>query len=346
MIVACDPLLNIKLPTGIYLRSHEKIQAFSAQQPSLVGSDHSYKHESVTDRLCRALESQQTTESHALVTALLGSILRQACDFCAVALHDLKRISYLTNSLYAELPRHTYSSMLKLHNQSGGRAGVLRMVRHTLQHVKLNCKHRLPTTDPTRQYLELDVNDQETMVSDIVDRSEHVLRFLAEHERLRDAREAFLLSRIALLFVPFSTIATMVCIQNIERLIIFLTLVLPVVGVIVLYSKFRMGSTSMGFGWRMALSRLIPLRLHSKFHSFTYKINANPAAGKNDTEAQEAQIRRGQDDQDENYGIEPSGSAFDQIPSIKIENAVRLMHFLANSIGSKGGVGPRREKVD
>ena len=255
-VLICDPLIHEDLPVGIYLRGNETMPVYSSQE-AIRQSPYTKKHESMRALLRRTMVSYMPSGPDEFETMFFEAVLKQACDFCAAALRDLRIVSHLTNSIYAQMPRSTYRFMLKMLNQNGGRSGVLRFVQLSLQETKFIHKHRLPPSSQQLHALEAEICYLELLITGIVDRSENVLRFLEQKERLYEACEVVTLNKIALIFIPFSTTAAMASIQDIRHLTIFFALVLPVAVVVLIWCK-HLPQASDGIPMSFNISKLLP----------------------------------------------------------------------------------------
>jgi hypothetical protein len=91
----------------------------------------------------------------------------------------------------------------------------------------LPCIELLPRGE-SRQSIELELRSLEIAHSKIQRRSNRILDFLRQEQEIRDARNLLMLTQVAFLFIPFSTVATILSISDAKLFAIFVVLTFPI----------------------------------------------------------------------------------------------------------------------
>lgn len=233
VLIVCDPQLDDDLPDGIYLRSNGPIPRYSKDGhifPAFI-----QHRESTRSIVVNALIQYQNAARRDAKTLLLHTILKLALDFNTAALAELRICKFRMDSIYAQRPRNSYQSMLDTLNKSGGRATVYEIVHDSLQEIASIYAELLPPGE-SRRSIELELRYLGNTQSEVQHHSARILDFLRQEQEVRDAQNLLMLTRIAILFVPFSTIATILSIPDANRFVAFVSLAIPISIVLIFFT--------------------------------------------------------------------------------------------------------------
>ncbi|KAH8589582.1 hypothetical protein B0O99DRAFT_599721 [Bisporella sp. PMI_857] len=195
-IVICDPLLDNRIPDELYLRNNEPMPRYDPQ-PHLALSCTKRKHISTRSTLEKALLSSQTQSCSDTRSILIHTILATALDFHAAAIYELSLSRYRLDSTYTSRPKESYKSIF------------------------------LPQGE-ARQLLEMEVQSLEAAHTEVRQLQAQILEFLRQEQELGFTHSVERLTTISFLFLPFSTIATILSIQDTLRFSVFAGIALPV----------------------------------------------------------------------------------------------------------------------
>jgi hypothetical protein len=182
---------------------------------------------STRSTLEKALLRSQTQTCSDTRILLIHTILTTALDFHAAAIYELSLRRYRLDSGYTNRPKESYKSMLETLNRSGGWINLHEFVHESLGDIKNIAIRSLPHGD-ARQSLEMEVESLEAAHKDVQRHQTQILEFLRQEQEIAFTRSVERLTTIAFLFLPFSTMATILSIQDTLRFGAFVGLALPV----------------------------------------------------------------------------------------------------------------------
>jgi hypothetical protein len=224
--VICDPLLDDRLPDEIYLRNNERLPLYN-EKSDLVPSPSHRKQTSTRSVLEKTLLESETQIWSNVRNSLLQNILSIALDFHAAALWELALGRHRLTSNYLHRPEHIYLAMFNALNRSGCWLDLYDFVQLSIVDIKNICKNRLPPGE-SQQSLELEIESAEAVQAQVKICQTQLLDFLRQEQEISRDRNLERLTKIAFLFLPFSTVATILSIQGTERFAAFVTLALPI----------------------------------------------------------------------------------------------------------------------
>lgn len=225
VIVICDPLLDNSIPDDLYLRSSEPLPPYNPQS-HFTSSSAERKQISTRSVLEIALLRSQTYTCGGTQILLIHTILATALDFHAAAIYELSLARYRLNSNYSNRPKESYRSMLDTLHRSGGWIGLHEFVRMSLGDIRNIGLRSLPQGE-ARQSLEIEVQSLEAAHINVQRNQVQILEFLRQEQEMIFTRSVGRLTAIAFLFLPFSTVATILSIQDAMRFGVFVGLALP-----------------------------------------------------------------------------------------------------------------------
>ncbi|KFZ14999.1 hypothetical protein V502_05817 [Pseudogymnoascus sp. VKM F-4520 (FW-2644)] len=179
------------IPDDLYLRNSEPLPPYNPQSHFTPSSA---KRKQISTRLVLeiALLRSQTYTCSSTQIVLIHTILATALDFHAAAIYELSLARYRLNSSHTNRPKES----------------------------------SLPRGE-ARQSLEIEVQSLEAAHINVQWNQVQVLEFLRQEQEINFTRSVGRLTTIAFLFLPFSTVATILSIQDAMRFGVFVGLALP-----------------------------------------------------------------------------------------------------------------------
>lgn len=225
VIVICDPLLDNSIPDGLYLRDSEPLPSYNPQSHF---TSSSAERNQVSTRLVleiALLRSQNYTCSGTQIL-LIHTILATALDFHSAAIYELSLTKYRLNSGHTNRPKESYKLMVYTLNRAGGWIGLHEFVHESLGDIRSIGLRFLPQGE-ARQSLEIELQSLKVAHVNVQRNQVHILEFLRQEQEINFTRSVGRLTTIAFLFLPFSTIATILSIQDAMRFGVFVGMTLP-----------------------------------------------------------------------------------------------------------------------
>lgn len=225
VIVLCDPLLDNSIPDDLYLRNSEPLPPYNPQS-HFTPSSAERKQISTRSVLEIALLRSQTYTCSGTHNLLIHTVLATALDFHAAAIYELSLARYRLNSGYTNRPKESYNTMLNTLNRAGGWVDLHEFVHVSLGDIR-NIGLQSLLQEEARQSLEIEVQSLEAAHIKVQRNQVQILEFLRQEQEIHFTRSVGRLTAIAFLFLPFSTVATILSIQDAMRFGVFVGLALP-----------------------------------------------------------------------------------------------------------------------
>ena len=226
VIVLCDPLLDTALPNEVYLRNNETIPLFDSQTTYTVNKT-VRKHISMRSTLSKEILRSTLSDAQDIRNLIIHTILSTSLDFHTAVIHELSLTRYRLDSNYSHRPKDSYSAMVASLNVRGGWNDLHETTHTSLHDIKTTGILSLPEGE-MRKSLELEVQHLEEGHIRVHRRQAQVLEFLRQEQEIHFTRSVERLTIIAFLFLPFSTMATILSIDDTMRFGVFFALSVPI----------------------------------------------------------------------------------------------------------------------
>lgn len=222
----CDPLLDKTLPERIYLRNNDPLPLFNSQSHFPLG--HTEQRQiSTRSSLEHVLLKRQSPSDNDTKTLLIQTIITTAFDFHAAAISELSLQRYRLDSNYFKQPKETYKYIVRTLNLGGGWVIFHDRIHKSLNQIKHIGIPSLPEGE-IRRSLELEIESLEMAHTKVKREQMQIVEYLQQVHEISFTESVERLTTIAFLFLPFSTIATILSIDDTMRFGIFFALALPV----------------------------------------------------------------------------------------------------------------------
>ncbi|KFY83572.1 hypothetical protein V498_07968 [Pseudogymnoascus sp. VKM F-4517 (FW-2822)] len=213
------------IPDDLYLRNSEPLPPYNPQS-HFTSSSAEQNQISTRSVLEKVLLRPQTYTCSGTQILLIHTILSTALDFHAAAIYELSLARYRLNSGHTNRPKESYKSMLISLNWPGGWIGLHEFVHVSLGDIRNIGLRSLPQGE-ARQLMEIEVQSLEAAHMNAQRNQVQILEFLRQEQEINFTRRVGRLTTIAFLFLPFSTVATILSIQDSMRFGVFVGMALP-----------------------------------------------------------------------------------------------------------------------
>jgi hypothetical protein len=186
------------------------------------------------DVLVQTLLSSTWRNSDDIKPLIVGKTLQIALDFCVAAIFDLKLAGYSMNSKYITRPKYSHISLLKTLHESGGWMGLQEYLISIFRNYRSVYLQYLPP-GIERKSLEQELDHLEHKLASIQRRVQDTIDFVRQEHEAVVTQNFERLTKISFVFVPITSVATILSINEPRRYAWFFLITVPLL-VICLYS--------------------------------------------------------------------------------------------------------------